>query len=592
MSRENVVSSGQLRASVCRWWVPLALLLAATSLPAAEPSGDASVVEKTPGLVAFWTFGEKAGEPRLSQGTKNPHPLQEVNGPIPRVEGGPYSGYAAEFDGKRYFRIPYAETKDLDISGPKAQVSMFAVVRIVDLRQSRTIAGMWSEGKGRNDDTGTRQYAMLMNMPTYGGPNQLVPHISSEGGVTRRADGSAFPWCCDYAASVSKVPEETWCTLTFTYDGEYIRAYVNGKFEPRKLDPKQDRRDDPYFTKEGPGGGDRGMNPYYHGRGIFAYDPEKHAKSKPDGGADFTVGARYAVGSFLREATKGRFGGLAVFDRALTDDEVAKLHASAGIDALNDPQPRIGTAILGAFDDEVALLEKRLENAETRKHLGVPFRVGTLAGRKVVIARTGVGKVNAAMTTTLLVEHFRPRRVIFTGVAGSLNPDLGPGDLLLATHTVQHDRGTVDGEQLKLGGFIGPVTEERDPVRFPADESLLATARRAAKSLELERVEGAEHEPRVREGIVATGDVFVMSVPGKQAVKKRTEADAVEMEGAAVAQVCRQLGVPLLVIRSISDNADENASRDFAKFAPVAARNSIRLVLAILAEADAGTSEP
>ncbi len=559
----------------------LASLVVASTTFAAEPTGDPTVVEKTPGLVAFWDFGEKAGEVRRSRGTKNPHPLREVNGPIPRVAGGPFSGYAAEFDGKRYFRIPYEQTKDLNISGPKAQVSMFAVVRIVDLRQSRTIAGMWSEGKGRDDDTGTRQYAMLMNMPTYGGPNQLVPHVSSEGGVTRRADGSPFPWCCDYAASVSKVPEEEWCTLAFTYDGEYIRAYVNGRFEPRKLNPAKDRRTDPYFTKEGPDGGDRGMNPYYHGRGIFAYDPEKHAESKPDGGADFTVGARYAVGSFLREATKGRFGGLAVFNRALADEEVAKLHAAADVETLNS---RVATAVVGAFDDEVAQLEKQLENAKTETILGITFRTGRLRGQEVVVARTGIGKVNAAMTTTLLVEHFRPRRIVFTGVAGSLNPELGPGDLLLATHTVQHDRGTVDGERLVLRGFTGPVTGERDPVEFPAGESLLETARKAAESVELERVEGAEHEPRVREGVVATGDVFVMSVAGKKSVRERTKADAVEMEGAAVAQVCRQLDVPLLVVRSISDNADENASRDFQKFAPVAARNSIRLVLAILDE--------
>ena len=76
---------------------------------------------------------------------------------------------SAKLNGKQYFRIPYAKTGKLNIFGPNAQVSMFAVVRIVDLKQSRTIAGMWSEGKGASDDSGTRQYAMLMNMPTYGG---------------------------------------------------------------------------------------------------------------------------------------------------------------------------------------------------------------------------------------------------------------------------------------------------------------------------------------------------------------------------------------------------------------------------------------
>lgn len=301
---------------------------------AAPPVGDVGVVERMPGVVAFWTFGEPAGEPRMSQATASPHPLREVGGAIPRVEGGPFSGYAADLDGRHYFAIPYAETGDLNLSGPAAQVSLFAVVRIVNLKQSRTIAGMWSEGKGANDDSGTRQYALLMNMPTYGGPNKLVPHVSSEGGVTRRADGSAFPWCADYAVSAHEVPTETWCTLAFTYDGAYLRAYINGVLDELALDPVAHKRTDRYFTHEGPNGGSRGMNPYYHGRGIFGYDAAKHAATKPGGGSDFTVGARYAVGRMLGEATIGRFGGLAVFNRALSDAEMQALHAAARIDRL------------------------------------------------------------------------------------------------------------------------------------------------------------------------------------------------------------------------------------------------------------------
>lgn len=307
-----------------------------TLLPAAdEPTGDSSVILNTPGLVAFWDFSESTGENRVSKNTKQKHSLTEVEGPILKVEGGPYSGYSAQFNGEQYFKIPYEETGDLNICGPEAQVSMFAVVRIIDLNHSRTIAGMWSEGKGAHDDTGTRQYAMLMHMPTYGGNRQLTPHISDRGGVTMQADGSKFPWNCDYAATEREVPEEEWCTLAFTYDGEYITAYINGTYEKRELEPVQDKRNDPYFTQEGPNGGDRGMNPYYHGRGIFCYDSDKHAESKPGGGSDFTVAARYAVGSMFREATKGKFGGLAVFNRALSDEEIKRLHDSANIELLN-----------------------------------------------------------------------------------------------------------------------------------------------------------------------------------------------------------------------------------------------------------------
>ena len=314
--------------------LPLSLLLASSCPLAAAPTGHRAVVEKTPGLIAFWTFGEEAGQPRRSAATREEHPLTEVGAPIARVAGGPFSGYAADLNGTQYFKIPYAETGDLNLSGPTAQVSMFAAVRLVNLKQSRTIAGMWSEGKGANDDSGTRQYALLMNMPTYGGPNKLVPHISSEGGVTRRADGSAFPWCADYAVTAHEVPTDTWCTLSFTYDGLYLRAYINGVLDTLALDPVAHKRTDPYFTREGPNGGDRGMNPYYHGRGIFRFDPGKHAPSKPGGGSDFTIGARYAVGQMLGEATIGRFGGLAVFNRALSDAEMKKLHDAANVGAL------------------------------------------------------------------------------------------------------------------------------------------------------------------------------------------------------------------------------------------------------------------
>lgn len=290
-----------------------------------------AVVTGTPGLVAFWTFGEEAGRPRLSSGTPARHALYEVGGPIARVAGGPFSGYSAELDGLQHFEIPHEETGDLNISGDGAAVSMFAVVRLIDLRRGRTIAGMWREGRGRGDDSGARQYALLVNMPAYGGARRLVPHVSSEGGVTRRADGSAFPRCADYAVTRSEVPEGAWCTLGFTYDSRYVRAYINGVLDARPLDPANDGRDDPYFTREGPGGKDRGMNPYYHGRGIFRYDAARHARTKPGGGSPFTVGARCAVRRVLGRKTVGRFGGLAVFARAITDEEMGRLHDAAAV---------------------------------------------------------------------------------------------------------------------------------------------------------------------------------------------------------------------------------------------------------------------
>jgi hypothetical protein len=284
------------------------------------------MIQQTPGLVGFWDFDGTDEQALVSRSPGPGHRLEAVGGPIRRVHGGPISGWAVELNGSRYFRIPHDRAGELDIGGAEAQVSMFAVINLRSFGSGVTVAGKWYEGAGENDDSGTRQYALLLNMPTYGGTEQVTPHVSSEGGLTRRADGSALPWCADYAASVSRVPLNQWCSVGFTYDGQYLKAFFNGVCERRELDPRADKRDDPYFTREGPNGTDRGMNPYYHGRGIFRYDPRHHAASKPAGPADFTIGARYAVGSMLGEAFYGRLGGLAVFNQAVTEQQMLAMH--------------------------------------------------------------------------------------------------------------------------------------------------------------------------------------------------------------------------------------------------------------------------
>ncbi|MBC7922499.1 MAG: 5'-methylthioadenosine/S-adenosylhomocysteine nucleosidase, partial [Ferruginibacter sp.] len=101
------------------------------------------------------------------------------------------------------------------------------------------------------------------------------------------------------------------------------------------------------------------------------------------------------------------------------------------------------TAILGAFPDEVTLLEGKMRNRKERYLQGVRFLTGKLNGQPIILARTGIGKVNAAATTTLLLEHFRPREVLFTGIAGGINPSLAPGDLVIGTRLAHHDYGTL-----------------------------------------------------------------------------------------------------------------------------------------------------
>jgi adenosylhomocysteine nucleosidase len=244
------------------------------------------------------------------------------------------------------------------------------------------------------------------------------------------------------------------------------------------------------------------------------------------------------------------------------------------------------TGVLGAFAEEIHLLEQHLTERQETRILGLRFLTGRIGGRKIVLALSGVGKVNAAMTTTLLIEHFKPNELIFTGVAGALSPDLQPGDIIIGTKTSQHDYGWLTDGGIENKSAHNPINGKRNPVFFPADPSLLELARLSAKRVEFEKINTGDGQrtPKVIEGIIATGDVFVASATRRAEICKRVGADAVEMEGAAVAQICWELGVPCIVIRSISDLADERAIKDCKLFYKVAAHNSSGLVEKMLTE--------
>jgi adenosylhomocysteine nucleosidase len=238
------------------------------------------------------------------------------------------------------------------------------------------------------------------------------------------------------------------------------------------------------------------------------------------------------------------------------------------------------TGILGAFGDEVAVLEQSLTDAQPQTILGIQFVAGMLKGRKVIVASSGVGKVNAAMCATLLIDHFAPGEVIFSGIAGSINPELHPGDLVIGEKTAHHDMGTLYPDGMHYRGLRSPIDWRPNPVYFDADPRLLLAAEAARRRTSLEKIYTSEGErtPVIIRGIIVTGDVFVASPAKKEELRKAFHADAVEMEGAAVAQVCHELGVPCLVIRSISDTADAKARQDTSFFFPIAARNSALLV--------------
>lgn len=242
------------------------------------------------------------------------------------------------------------------------------------------------------------------------------------------------------------------------------------------------------------------------------------------------------------------------------------------------------TAIIGAVDKEVVLLQKNMTEKAIQKIQGLTFITGKLHGRNVVLAKTGVGKVNAAMAVTLLIAFFKPSEIIFTGIAGAINPKLKLGDIVIASQTAQYDFGTLTPDGIHNWGMNNPINDKPNPVFYTADTLLLQSADVAIAKIKLTKIKVGKvlKLPTIIHGIVVTGDMFIASSAKNKELREKYKADAVEMEGAAVAQVCWQNNVPCLVIRSLSDAADENAKSHYDYFIDIAAQNSATLVMALV----------
>jgi adenosylhomocysteine nucleosidase len=204
------------------------------------------------------------------------------------------------------------------------------------------------------------------------------------------------------------------------------------------------------------------------------------------------------------------------------------------------------------------------------------YKIGTMHNIRCVAVHGGIGKVGAAYTAQTLIMHYDVDAVIFTGVAGGINPELHIGDIVIAENVVHHDFGQILPDQ-----FI-PF----DTVGFFADSFLVAVALQAKKNVELEvipeEIRGEENLPRIVVGRIATGDQFISSEAKRVWIEQVFRADCVEMEGAAVAQICAVNNVPFVIIRSLSDLANEDAELDFQSFVLFAAKNSSFLVKEML----------
>ena len=246
--------------------------------------------------------------------------------------------------------------------------------------------------------------------------------------------------------------------------------------------------------------------------------------------------------------------------------------------------------ILG-IPTEVAPIEQRLLDTREVAIRGYVFRVGTLNSRQVVVGRSGAGKVNAAIVTTLLIDHFQPSALFFSGTARAIDPALRPGDVVIGAVVAQHDVGTQGTDGLRRRGLRNAVTRELEPLLLPAPEKLLAVARQVASMLTLATIHTQEGDraPRIVEGVIVTGDVFLTDAAHRDELRKSLGATAVEMEGGSVIQTCRQFLVACLIVRSITDRADSQAQTNYEEFLTTASQNAAAVVTAIIEKQDTPT---
>lgn len=224
-------------------------------------------------------------------------------------------------------------------------------------------------------------------------------------------------------------------------------------------------------------------------------------------------------------------------------------------------------AVIGAMEQEVELLREEIENAETTIIANSEFTVGTYKNHEVILLKSGIGKVNAAMTTTILLNEYKPDYVINTGSAGGYDPALEVGAIVISEEVRHHDVDVT-----AFGYEIGQVPLL--PAAFIANNQLIKLAEEAV-------LEIGEHQSAT--GLIATGDIF-MNNPEKVEVVRNNfpQMKACEMEAAAVAQVCHQFSVPFVVIRALSDIAGKESSISFDEFLPVAAKHSTEIVLHVI----------
>ena len=245
---------------------------------------------------------------------------------------------------------------------------------------------------------------------------------------------------------------------------------------------------------------------------------------------------------------------------------------------------RIPLGIICAMPEEIAALLGDMTNIDRRELAGREVLTGQLFGRPVAMIESGIGKVAAAMTATLLLDGLKCRAIVMSGVAGGIDPGLAIGDLVVASRLIQHDYGRLQsGSLTPFRPAVPPFGPGRNDYAFEVPEELVARIHTALDGFKLPALPvdlvGADARPPLfKVGTIVSGDQFINDEGVRQRLQSEFGAHAVEMEGAAVAQVAEAFGVPAIVIRSLSDLAGSDSHLDFGKFVAAVAPTAAKVV--------------
>ncbi len=225
--------------------------------------------------------------------------------------------------------------------------------------------------------------------------------------------------------------------------------------------------------------------------------------------------------------------------------------------------------IIGAMDEEVSKLKEVMDDVEITTKASMDFYKGKISGKDVVVVRSGIGKVNAGICTQILVDCYGVEAVINTGIAGSLNAAIDIGDVVLATDALQHDMDATGF------GYEPGVIPRMEVSTFVADERLRTLAKECCQRV--------NPDIKVFEGRVVSGDQFISDKNIKNRITSQFAGYCTEMEGAAIAQAAYLNNIPFLIIRAISDKADDSATVDYPTFEAKAIENSVKLMKEMIA---------